>query len=192
MRRTVGSWRRIRFGARVSTFVLATVVAISACDSNPAGPSISQGEPFPTLSLETLGGEPHSLRVGRGRVWIVNVWAPWCAPCVAEMPSLSRLSRELDSERFAVIGITDDTDRFLVEEFLRKHQVAFPSYIDPASKNIIGLLAVTTFPETLVVGREGSLLERVKGERVWDGSEMKERLERAWESGRLDLRTAAE
>jgi thiol-disulfide isomerase/thioredoxin len=59
----------------------------------------------PPLELNSLEGKPQSLEDFRGRVVLVNFWASWCAPCLEEMPSIEKLRRSLDAQRFAVVAV---------------------------------------------------------------------------------------
>jgi thiol-disulfide isomerase/thioredoxin len=138
------------------------------------------------LSLTTLQGEPADLLRYRGRLLVLNLWAPWCSPCVQEMPSLDRLSQALDPARFAVVGLSSAADRYLLEEFLRRVPVGFPLYVDPGGEQIEATLGVYAFPETLLVAPDGVLLARIPGSRPWDSPELQaeiERLYRQWEGG---------
>lgn len=53
-------------------------------------------------------GNPVSIDSFRGKVVILNLWAPWCVPCLQEMPSLDRLAARLPDKDFAVVAVTKD------------------------------------------------------------------------------------
>ena len=59
----------------------------------------------PPLELNSVDGKPQRLEDFRGRVVLVNFWATWCAPCLEEMPSIEKLRRSLDAQRFAVVAV---------------------------------------------------------------------------------------
>ena len=56
----------------------------------------------------TADGASHHLSEFRGRGMVVNLWATWCAPCVAEMPSLEALSKALAPQDIAVLPLSSD------------------------------------------------------------------------------------
>lgn len=147
-------------------------------DPLPAGPR--EGEPFPDLVLERMDGGRMALTGLRGKVLVLNVWAPWCAPCVEEMPSLQRLSENLDPAHFAVLGLTVDDDPYLAEEFLRRTGVSFPNFMDRNRRVANGVLGVAAFPETFIIARDGTLVGRVTGARAWDRPEVMDGLERTF------------
>ncbi len=69
----------------------------------------------------------------RGKTLVLNFWATWCPPCVAEMPLLDRFNREFGEDRFQVVGIAIDR-REPAEHFLREHQIGFISFVAGAGE----------------------------------------------------------
>ena len=89
------------------------VGAQTACRGRPAldrrGAEAGVGRPsrFPTARSSTRAA-PHRLADFKGRGMVVNLWATWCAPCVAEMPSLEALSKALAPHDIAVLPLSSD------------------------------------------------------------------------------------
>lgn len=70
------------------------------------------GQRRPDFTLSDLHGNAVSASDFDGRVWLVNFWATWCAPCVEEMPMLSRLQQEYAGQGLKIVGIAlDDAER---------------------------------------------------------------------------------
>ena len=94
---------------------------------------VKTGEPFPDLSLSTLGGESTSLvQILRpDRRYIINFWATWCVPCAKEMPELQELASEYGSKKVEVIGISldDAATHELIEGFLKQHGIRYTVYL---------------------------------------------------------------
>jgi len=99
---------------------------------------------------------------------IVNVWATWCAPCRAEMPSLQRLRDRLDPARFELIGLSVDKDPDFVREFLRDVGITYTNYVDSGQRIAGAVLDVRSFPQTLVIEPGGAVVARFVGAREWD------------------------
>ncbi len=79
----------------------------------------------PTLRIDTLDGTHWDLATHRGHWVVINYWATWCAPCIAEMPELSAFIKA--REDVEGIGLAfEDTDRAEILEFLKKHPVEYP------------------------------------------------------------------
>lgn len=72
-------------------------------------------------TLTDSEGKPHTLAAWRGKVLVVNFWAPWCPPCVEEMPELAAWQRQMQDKNVQVIGIGVDSAAN-IREFLSKNQ----------------------------------------------------------------------
>ena len=104
----------------------------------------------------------------RGKIVILNVWATWCAPCVRELPSLERLSKQLPADHFAVVPVSQDKGGPAVAQaFLRKIGVNLRSYFDPPGR-LYRDLGVRGMPTTFIVDPTGRLLARLEGHTEWD------------------------
>ncbi len=73
-------------------------------------------------------GVEHALSQWKGKTLIVNFWAPWCAPCVEEMPELAELHTEKVGANLQVIGIGIDSAKNIAE-FNNKLKVSYPLYV---------------------------------------------------------------
>ena len=156
------TWRALT--SPVWPLLLAAAVALVGCaDAGPGRPPLLDKRE----KLEGIGREDIELTALLGRTTVLNLWAPWCGPCLAEMPALERLSGRLDSNAFAVVGVTVD-DRFLAEEFLAEHGISFANYFDGDRSVVGGLFSVSSFPQTLVFGPDGRELLRIPGYQDWD------------------------
>ena len=151
--------------------LLLGLVPLSGCDVRDNRATLELGDQLPTLQLVDRAGNPVSSERWRGRVLVLNLWATWCGPCRKEMPSLQRLSEQLDRQRFQVVGLTVDDDPLLVEEFLLRYGIDFSVVRATDRMTLEQQLGVTAYPDTLLVSPEGKLLQRVSGERDWDADE---------------------
>ena len=95
----------------------------------------------------------------RGKIVLIDVWASWCAPCLADLPLLRQLQRDHAND-LAIVGIS--LDRMARRDFvswLRRHDVSWPQYFDgrgyasPAAR----ALGVEALPATLLIARDGSI-----------------------------------
>ena len=100
----------------------ATQVAPDASANPPAA-----GNPAALFasSLDNLQGHPVKLSQYQGKTLIVNFWASWCPPCIAEMPELSRFYKDHAAKGIEMVGIAIDNPTS-VREFLKTHAVSYP------------------------------------------------------------------
>lgn len=168
-------WRRIGMG-------LACIVFASACgkqmEPRPAQPV--EGRLFPPIKLDQSSDNILSARGFQGKMLVLNVWATWCPPCRQEMPSLERLSRTLDPNRFAVIGMSTDRDEHLASEFLLQNGVTFANFFDKNGQ-VARELGLKVYPETFLIAPDGKLVRRVPGMREWDSAEIVAEMEAAYQ-----------
>lgn len=116
------------------------------------------------LEGENLAGERVDFAEFAGSVLVLNVWATWCPPCVAELPSLARLLAALKDEDVALACVTSE-GRDEVDAFLAKRDLDVPIYIVgevPAS------FSSRAIPATYVVDRDGRIAFRHMGAAAWD------------------------
>lgn len=165
--------------AKLLTLALALAL-LAGCGERAAAPAASAslqselavGKAFPPFVLDHIG----SARLPKGKVIVLNVWATWCPPCRREMPGLERLSRMLDASRFEVIGMSTDDDAALASEFLRENGIHFLNFLDQGG-TISRRLGLRVYPDTFIIGADGTLLHRMTGLHEWDSAEMVEALE---------------
>src|SRR3569833_4654348 len=128
---------------------------------------LETGQPFPALNVSDLDGQAAVLAAERGKLVVLNVWATWCAACRKELPSLERLSRDLDERRFKVVGLSLDNDAHDVREYLIDKGVTCANYMDTSMHPADNVLGVKVYPNTFFIGPRGVLLGWVFGLVVW-------------------------
>ncbi len=127
-----------------------------------------KGEAAPTLGFTTLDGKPATLADFRGKPVLVNLWATWCGPCVAEMPTLAAQA-ERSKGKIAVIAVAQD-DAAKVKPFLAGKKLdALPIYLDP--KLGLSVHYKANLPTTILYGANGKEIWRVTGGFEWVGAQ---------------------
>lgn len=145
-----------------------------------AGPSVAQEAPFgfpmhdtavavPELSFSAADGQSQGLAEYRGTYLLLNIWATWCAPCRAELPTLDALQRTLGGPDFAVVALSTDTGRRpAVERLFTEVSIdTLAPLIDDtgAAMRDLGILAL---PTTLLIDKDGQEIGRKVGPAEWD------------------------
>jgi peroxiredoxin len=123
---------------------------------------------LPALSFAAADGSVHRISDFRGHGMVLNLWATWCRPCVAEMPSLSRLSTRLAPDDIAVLAVsTDHGGAPVVQRFFAQHNIASLPVLLDSGGEIGAALGVRGIPTTLVIDREGRERGRLEGAADW-------------------------
>lgn len=134
-----------------------------------AGVMNSIGKNFASdFTLMGVDGKEHSLAEYKGKVVLLNFWGTWCEPCREEMPALERLWKGFKDKGLVIVAVALDRGSIhKVGEFCRMSEVTFPVLLDP-SGDVKDAWAVTMFPTSFVVGRDGLIKGRINGPRPWD------------------------
>jgi len=113
--------------------------------------------PSPELILTDLQGVSRSLADYRGQVVLVNLWATWCPPCKAEMPTLQAYHDKYDEKGFTVIAINDGDPAEDVVQFVRDYQLTFPVWLDPTYIATEQAFKTMNLPTSFVIDRSGTV-----------------------------------
>jgi thiol-disulfide isomerase/thioredoxin len=122
----------------------------------------------PAIRLVDADGRAHGLGEFAGKGLVVNLWATWCLPCVAELPDLADLAGRVRAEGVEVLALSSDRGGApVVEAFFRAHGIeGLPVWLDP--DGAAGeAWAVRGIPTTLILDRAGRERARVEGPVDW-------------------------
>lgn len=167
---------------------LLLLALLAACGQGPPPDDLVEGRYFPPLLLHDFDGGTRSIADYRGKLVILNVWATWCPPCRKELPSLQRLQARLGPERYAVLGLSVDTDADIAQEYLLERGITFENFLDVGAREARRLLGIRAYPDTFIISPEGVLLRSVVGDRAWDDPEIAEAIEAAFRGETEGLR----
>lgn len=144
---------------------------------NPPEPSVNVNVPdsLPELSLARWQGGRLDTASLKGRVVILNFWATWCGPCIEEIPSLIKLSKEM-KDRLTIVALSNDDSVEEVKAFMKSFPEVQDSDIeiihDPTNlPGLVKTFSVGRLPETFVFSREGKLIRKVLGSIDWAAPE---------------------
>ncbi|HYG21258.1 MAG TPA: TlpA disulfide reductase family protein [Verrucomicrobiae bacterium] len=118
------------------------------------------GLPFPDFEGQDLEGNPLSIATFKGKVVLVDFWATWCPPCVAEMPNIQRVYQKHKARGFEVLGINLDEDRKALDTFLRRNEIPWPQHWDGKrwESPVAQKYAINALPTSFLLDRNGRIL----------------------------------
>jgi peroxiredoxin/predicted Zn-dependent protease len=118
-------------------------------------------EPAPDFELKSLDRKIVRLSSFRGKVVILNFWATWCGPCNQELPHLQELYEKMkNDDGVAILTITSDENRALVEPFVRRKKYTFPVLYDEGVRSKYGVRGI---PSTFIIDPMGTIRLRMVG-----------------------------
>jgi peroxiredoxin len=123
---------------------------------------VTVGSTAPNFRAKVLGAETYkTLADYKGQVVILNIWATWCPPCQAEMPSLERLYKEYGPKglKLVAVSIDDYVTEDSIRAFAKNFGITFEILHDPTHA-IERTFQTTGYPETFVIGREGTIRKK--------------------------------
>ncbi len=127
----------------------------------------------PAFTFFDTEGQEKTLAAFPGHGIVLNFWATWCAPCVAEMPALERLAATLEDEKITVLPLSSDRGgKLIVEAFYRRVGLTgLGIWIDPRG-SAARALGARGLPTTVIIDRDGQERARLEGDAAWDRPDM--------------------
>ncbi|MEO5693077.1 MAG: TlpA disulfide reductase family protein [Usitatibacter sp.] len=150
--------------------IVAMAVALAANAGTATELKTLPGKPAPALEREDLNGARVDVARLRGQVVLVNFWATWCEPCIAEMPSIERLRVKLEGRPFTVLTVNYGEGAEKVAAFMKKNRLSLPVLLDPA-KESARAWGAGGLPMTFLVDGRGNLRFSAFGESDWSQGE---------------------
>lgn len=138
--------------------VAVAVPDAAAMAADPAAALLGQ-------SMNDVAGKPQALSQFKGKPLLVNFWAPWCAPCVKEMPELSTLATEVKAKNVNVVGVGIDTPTNILE-FTTKYKISYPIYVGGMVATDLARAfgnANASLPYTVLIGADGKVVKTYLG-----------------------------
>jgi thiol-disulfide isomerase/thioredoxin len=150
---------------------IALTGAMAGCSGSPApaAPGIqvfpaSQRQAAPGLAGDLLDGSgTFDLAAHRGDVIVVNFWAQWCGPCVAEADDLENTYQATKADHVTFLGVNTRDERDKAKRFV-VGRATYPSVFDPAGKLALGFaVPPTSIPATIIIDRQGRIAAIARG-----------------------------
>ena len=136
-------------------------------------PSVNQENPptslLPDFPLKNSKGETLNLQNFKGKKVLVNLWASWCGPCRAEMPSIQALYNKVKDSNvvFVLVGLDNEFEKSMA--YLKENGLSLPVYA-PATE-LPEYFNVPGIPTTFIFNESGNLIKKIEGGNDYDTDE---------------------
>jgi thiol-disulfide isomerase/thioredoxin len=173
------TWAGLIIVAVAGLMAMAGLQAIHTTTTDSRLVELHGAEPAKLSPFFDAAGNPVAIESFRGKIVILNLWAPWCVPCLQEMPSLDRLAARLPEKDFAVVAVTKDPvgDSPSKATFDRMGLKRLSLYLDPKGA-LEPEVGGRGFPTTLILSAGGAPLAYREGAADWDSDAMAANLDR--------------
>lgn len=124
--------------------------------------ALAIGKTFPDFAEQDTASRPLSVSGLKGKVVLVDFWATWCGPCVAELPNVTAAYAKYKGKGFEIVGISLDEDRAALDAFVKEHKMDWPQFFDGLGwKNKLAQqYGIESIPATFLLDREGKIVAK--------------------------------
>lgn len=152
----------------ISVFAQSTLLKTGLMDFDPADNKAIAAAFDYNFTLKDLKGKTLDVKQLKGKVLFINLWATWCGPCRAEMPSIQKLYESADKDKVAFIMLALDTEenRHKIPKYIADKQYTFPVYVP--NQSLPSQLNVSSIPVTFIIGKDGKIESKKTGASNYD------------------------
>ncbi len=124
---------------------------------------------LPAFKMTDVNGNTTDLQSLKGKKVFVNIWATWCSPCRAELPSIEALYSKADKEKVVFVMLSLDENFDLAKQFAKSKNLETPVYY-PAEK-LPAMFDTGGIPATFISNTKGKLIKQNNGADDYDTEE---------------------
>ena len=124
--------------------------------------ALKVGATFPDFDVKDLNGEPLSVARFKGKAVLIDFWATWCGPCIAELPAVLAAYSRYKDKGFEIIGISLDRDEATLKRFIADRKMTWPNYFDGKEwqSPLAAKYGVNAIPATYLLDGEGRIVAK--------------------------------
>ena len=127
---------------------------------------------LPSFAVQDAAGKQLDLSSFKGKKVFVNLWATWCPPCRAEMPSINKLYQAADKEKVQFVMLSLDNDFEMAKKYVQEKGLELPVFYPAA--DLPSLFTVNGIPTTFIFNEEGQLISQREGSENYNTAEYRQ------------------
>jgi thiol-disulfide isomerase/thioredoxin len=127
-------------------------------------------KPAPAVTFFDAAGGRHALADFKGRYVLLNMWATWCGPCVAELPALARLKKAVPGLAVLAVDVGRDKPE-VADAFLKSHKAAGLGTLVDSEITLSRQFGAAVYPTTVLIDPAGKVVARAEGPASWDAAD---------------------
>lgn len=161
----------------ISSATNQAVLLTGIMDADPSGHEPSKELFNYDFTVKNLNGETIDLVQYKGKPIFLNLWATWCGPCRAEMPSIQKLYNSVnkDSIHFIMLSLDEPDQVKKVNKYVESKEFTFPVFI---AQELPEQLQVKLIPTTFVIDKDGTIAYKKEGMADYDTKQFKKFLDK--------------
>ncbi len=148
------------------TILLISLLPFAGCDRGDHPHAL--GRPAPDFTVSD-GTRTVHLADYRGKIVLLNFWATWCAPCIAELPSLQALQQDMPQVMVIAVSVDQDPDAY--HRFLTQHPLNLLT-VEDTDRHVNALYGTSLFPESYLIDRKGVIQRKFVNAQDWTNPEI--------------------
>ena len=152
-------------GTQAAEQIPQTIAQIEAKAAAEAATAV--GKPFPPFKETSADGTVIDLAAYRGKIVLIDFWATWCGPCVAELPHVREAYEKYHAQGFEIIGVSLDKEADKLAAFTKENKMTWLQYFDGQGwKNKLAqTYGINSIPATFLLDGEGKIVAKgLRGE----------------------------
>jgi len=137
--------------------ILGCLCLVAVCDAARADMKVGDK---PELNFKSADGDQVSLSALQGKLVVVDFWATWCNPCMAEAGHMVKINEEFSGKGLVMVGISLDSDEAGMKQVAKAKGFAWPQYFDGQGwqNKVAQAWGVNSIPRTFLIGPDGTVL----------------------------------
>ena len=121
---------------------------------------LAKGNPSPEFELNDINGKTVTLKQFRGKLVYIDIWSPWCMPCVYEFPNLKKLQKKYKDKEIVFVSICENTSKGDWINAVKKYDLkGIQLYAEDVNMKFLQDYMVSGVPRFILIDKEGKIIE---------------------------------